>query len=92
VILIYFQYILLFQDCELTVYQILKWEISIVTPHDFVEQILFRLGLDADSLEKIRRHSRTSIALCSTGEFQILYMLQLRLVGFGFDPTFSSAA
>lgn len=69
------------QDCELSVCQVLKWEISIVTPHDFLEQILFRLsGLADETVGKLRRKSRMLIAICSTGRhFSVNKLLTVEL-------------
>ena len=46
----------------------LKWDISAVTPHDFLEQILSRLPIDRRSFKVLKRHAQTFIALCATGE------------------------
>ncbi|NP_001158492.1 cyclin D isoform X1 [Saccoglossus kowalevskii] len=53
-------------DMELLVLTKLKWDLSAVTPHDFLEQILSRLPLDKDNSDVVKKHSRTFIALCAT--------------------------
>lgn len=46
----------------------LKWDLSAVTPHDFLEQILSRICPDPERCNVIKKHSQTFIALCSTGK------------------------
>lgn len=53
---------------ELLVLSKLKWDLSAVTPHDFLEQILSRICPDQESCNVIKKHSQTFIALCSTGK------------------------
>ena len=48
--------------------QTLRWDVSVVTPYDFIEQIFVRLPtLDQATVTRLRRHSHTLIALCATG-------------------------
>lgn len=49
------------------VLQALKWDISSVTPHDFLEHIVRRLPLMSDDVDTVRRHAQTFIALCTAG-------------------------
>ena len=63
-----FHFFLVIQDWELLVLRVLKWDISAVTPHDFLDQILTRLPLDKNSSKDIKRHAQTFIALCTTGK------------------------
>ncbi|KAJ8315791.1 hypothetical protein KUTeg_007941 [Tegillarca granosa] len=53
-------------DMELLVLNKLKWDISAITPHDFLEQILCRLSMDKEKCDVIKKHAQTFIALCST--------------------------
>ncbi|XP_032827377.1 G1/S-specific cyclin-D2-like [Petromyzon marinus] len=53
-------------DMELLVLTRLKWDISAVTPHDFVEHVLHRLPLPRESVDLVRKHTQTFIALCAT--------------------------
>lgn len=53
-------------DMESLVLSKLKWDLSAVTPHDFLEQILSRLSLNKEETEMIRKHAQTFIALCAT--------------------------
>lgn len=53
---------------ELFVLSKLKWDLSAVTPHDFLEQILSRICPDQERCNVIKKHSQTFIALCSTGK------------------------
>ncbi|XP_013410672.1 G1/S-specific cyclin-D2 [Lingula anatina] len=53
-------------DLELLVLQKLKWDLSAVTPHDFLEQILSRLPIDREKATVMKRHAQTFIALCAT--------------------------
>ena len=56
------------QDMESLVLSKLKWDLSAVTPHDFLEQILSRLSLDKEHTDVIRKHAQTFVALCATGK------------------------
>ncbi|XP_038048852.1 G1/S-specific cyclin-D2-like [Patiria miniata] len=51
---------------ELIVLRRLKWDLSAITPHDFLEQILHRLPISKECAQRIRRHAQTFIALCAT--------------------------
>jgi len=52
----------------MVVLQALKWDISSVTPHDFLEHIVRRLPLmSPDDVDTVRRHAQTFIALCTAG-------------------------
>lgn len=57
-----------FQEMELLVLSKLKWDVSAVTPHDFLDQIISRLSLHKDRPEAIKTHAQTFIALCATGK------------------------
>ena len=59
-----------FQDYELLVLSRLKWDLSAITPHDFLEQILSRLPIDHERAQTIKRHAQTFIAICATGKPQ----------------------
>ena len=61
-------FLLCFQDMESLVLSKLKWDLSAVTPHDFLEQILSRLSLEREHVEVIKKHAQTFVALCATGE------------------------
>ena len=66
------------QDWEILVLGKLKWDLSAVTPYDFLEQIFCRLSLPNVSV--IRKHAATFIALCCTGKRSFLssYGTQIR--------------
>jgi len=53
-------------DWELYVLHTLKWDMSAITPHDFLEQILTRLPITKENADRIQRHAQTFIALCAT--------------------------
>ncbi|XP_078276618.1 G1/S-specific cyclin-D3 isoform X1 [Rhinoraja longicauda] len=53
-------------DWEIVVLGKLKWDLSVTTPNDFIEHILGRLSFLSDSLELIKKHSQTFIAMCAT--------------------------
>lgn len=57
-------------DWEILVLGKLKWDLSAVTPYDFLEQIFCRLSLPNVSV--IRKHAATFIALCCTGKKRCL--------------------
>lgn len=52
----------------------LKWDVSAVTPQDFLRHILRRLPLESVSLDStmVHRHAQTFIALCARGMYIIL--------------------
>ena len=56
-----------FQDMESLLLSKLKWDLSAVTPHDFLEQILCRLSFDKERTDVIKKHAQTFVALCATG-------------------------
>jgi hypothetical protein len=68
---------LLFQEYELLVLQQLQWEISSVTPLDFLDHILTRLGLDQDwsenQLDELKLRMETVLALAVT-EYTFSYL------------------
>lgn len=54
-------------DMESVVLSKLKWDLSAVTPHDFLEQVLSRLEcIDREQTEVIKKHAQTFVALCAT--------------------------
>lgn len=57
-----------FQEMELVLLSKLKWDLSAVTPQDFLEQILSRLSLEKEQTKVIKKHAQTFIALCATGK------------------------
>lgn len=64
-----------FQRWELLVLSKLKWDVSSVTPQDFLRHILRRLPLESASLDStmVHRHAQTFIALCARGMYTIFY-------------------
>jgi len=59
------------QEWELVVLQTLKWDVSSVTAHDFIEHIVRRLPLTSpDDVDTVRRHALAFIALCTAGTIQ----------------------
>ena len=50
----------------------LRWEISAVTSHDFLDPLLHRLSLErylpSSRVPDVRRQAQTFIVMCSTGE------------------------
>jgi hypothetical protein len=69
----FFSRLLLSQDTELLVLGCLKWDVSCVTPLDFIDLIISRLPIinksctDIDP-EKIRKHAQAFISLAVRGE------------------------
>ena len=65
----------LFQGWEHLLLMRLKWDLSAITPIDFLEQILSRLPDFQSQLNTckpaqallVKRHAKTFIALCATG-------------------------
>lgn len=53
-------------DMESLLLSKLKWDLSAVTPHDFLEQILCRLSFDKERKDVIKKHAQTFVALCAT--------------------------
>ncbi|XP_041354782.1 G1/S-specific cyclin-D2-like [Gigantopelta aegis] len=60
-------------DMESLVLHYLRWDLSAVTPHDFLEQILSRLQFDVNQYDRLKRHTQTFIALCCTDCKFMLY-------------------
>jgi len=56
------------KDMELLVLHKLNWDLSTVTAHDFIEQIIYRLPsvFRNDIIEIVKRHTKTFIALANT--------------------------
>lgn len=50
---------------EMLVLNKLKWDLSAITPHDFLEQILSRIPMENEVRTSIKRHAQIFIALCS---------------------------
>jgi hypothetical protein len=67
------------QDTELLVLGCLKWDVSCVTPLDFIDLIISRLPIanknctDIDP-EKIRKHAQAFISLAVRGESRIYFI------------------
>ncbi|XP_064627931.1 G1/S-specific cyclin-D2-like [Lineus longissimus] len=53
-------------EWELLCLYVLKWDLSAITPNDFLDHLLNRLPLDSHRRQVIRRHAQTFIAICST--------------------------
>lgn len=53
---------------ESTVLHVLKWDLSAITPNDFVAHIVHRLPLDPASVPNVKKHAQTFIALCAAGK------------------------
>jgi hypothetical protein len=66
----------LLQDTELLILGCLKWDVSCVTPLDFIDLFISRLPIinkmctDIDP-DKIRKHSQAFISLAVRGKFQV---------------------
>ena len=59
-----------FQDWELLILQELKWELSSVSPLDFLDHIIARIGLNPDlDLTELKRRTETILVLAIT-EYQ----------------------
>ena len=59
----------------------LKWDLSVVTAHDFLEQIMCRIpAFSTESSKTIKRHAQTFIALAATGE-NFFIVLEKMLTG-----------
>jgi len=62
------------------VVQLLDWDLSAVTPVDYVDQLLTRLSDvidDADQRTAVKRHAVTFIAMCTAGHYHCLLVLAL---------------
>lgn len=64
------------QQWELIVLSKLKWNISSVTPLDFLEHLLVRLPISSQhtDISKIKKHAQAFISLAARGEF-VFYIL-----------------
>jgi hypothetical protein len=76
----FFSRLLSSQDTELLVLGCLKWDVSCVTPLDFIDLIISRLPIinkscsDIDP-EKIRKHAQAFISLAVRGESKGIFFL-----------------
>jgi len=62
------------------VLQTLKWDISVVTPYDFIDHMFVCFSsLDCRTVARLRRHCHTFIALCATGGLFSTLSLHFRL-------------
>lgn len=71
-----------FQDTELLVLGCLKWDVSCVTPLDFIDLIISRLPIinkncDYIDPEKIRKHAQAFISLAVRGKYLKLQKYEL---------------
>lgn len=48
----------------------LHWDLSAITPHDFLEQILTRLPLSREHERVLKRHAQGFVAMCCATEFK----------------------
>lgn len=71
----FFLFSLSIQQWELIVLSKLKWNISSVTPLDFLEHLLVRLPISSQhtDISKIKKHAQAFISLAARGECCILY-------------------
>lgn len=60
-------------DWEILILGKLKWDLSAVTPYDFLEQIFCRLPLPQEHRSVLRKHAATFIALCCTDDKFLMY-------------------
>ncbi|CAH1250421.1 CCND2 [Branchiostoma lanceolatum] len=68
-------------DWELLVLMRLKWDLSAITPCDFLEHILSRLPIERERSDMIAKHAQTFIALCCTDTLGMGPMLYCRCAG-----------
>lgn len=60
-------------DWEILILGKLKWDLSAITPYDFLEQIFCRLPLPREHRSVMRKHAATFIALCCTDDKFLMY-------------------
>lgn len=68
--------LLTLQNWELLVLNTLKWDISVVTPLDFLEHILTRLNIKNSMnirVDKVREHAQTFISMAAQGKYQSFF-------------------
>lgn len=70
-----------FQNTELLVLSCLKWDVSCVTPLDFLELLITRLPIQNKNCknilpETIRKHSQAYISLAIKGKWSLLFIGQ----------------
>lgn len=65
-------YFIFLQQWELIVLNKLKWNISSVTPLDFLEHLLVRLPINKQhtDVSKIKKHAQAFISLAARGKFE----------------------
>lgn len=62
------------QQWELLVLSALKWDISVVTPLDFLEHFLSRLAIRDLDVNKVRLHAQAFICLAAQGKDSCLFV------------------
>lgn len=62
------------QDMESQILHVLRWDLSAVTPHDFLVQITSRLPLDRAHVHTVKKHAQTFMALCATGKHNSVFV------------------
>lgn len=67
------------QQWELIVLNKLKWNISSVTPLDFLEHLLVRLPINKQhtDVSQIKKHAQAFISLAARGKFKIEFIFVL---------------
>ena len=65
------------QEWEMLVLQVLRYDICAITPHDFVDLLLSRLPISRQHSDTVRQHTQTFIALCATGAFHSVLFIFL---------------
>ncbi|XP_056403743.1 G1/S-specific cyclin-D1-like [Hyla sarda] len=53
-------------NMEVLVLKELKWNMASVTPHDFIEHLLYKISLTDDTKQIVRKYAKTFMALCAT--------------------------
>lgn len=61
------------REMESLILHVLKWDLSAVTPYDFLVQIVSRLPLEASHVQTVKKHAQTFMALCATDCKFMLY-------------------
>lgn len=61
------------REMESLILHVLKWDLSAVTPYDFLVQIVSRLPLNPAHVPTVKKHSQTFMALCATDCRFMLY-------------------
>lgn len=83
-----FSFLLILQNTELDILNTLKWDLSAVTPQDFLPLILHKLPVTQKQAHHLHRCAQTFVALCAFGNFTFRSLFYNKLVKIIYDKIY----